>query len=77
MLNHNRDKVDQLYRRHLVLVDLGILNLDKLVTDILSHIQHAVVLEYMRNHSVILCHQKLKQVLSRQIEVGIQRHRYL
>jgi len=51
----HRYEVHQLHDRLLVVVHLRALDLDKLVADVLSDVQHYFVLEHVVNHLVVFC----------------------
>ena len=52
--HQNRNEVNELYGSLLVMIHLGTLDLDKLVADVLSDVQHDLMLKHMLNHFVIL-----------------------
>ena len=56
--DHNGHEIDEPYRCHLVLVDLGALDGDQLVADVFSDVEFAVGFKNVGDHRVILRFQK-------------------
>jgi len=65
------DEICKLHDGLLIMVDLSPFDLDKLVRDIFSNMQHALFSQHVLNHLIIFGFQKLEDIISCQIEVRI------
>lgn len=77
VLDEHGNEVKQSDWRLLVLIDLGILDGDELVADVLLHEEHALSFEDMSNHSVIVSLQEVQQIQSGEVEVWVTRDGHL
>ena len=55
--DHNWYKIDQSYRSHLIFIDLGSFDRDKLVADVFPDVEFAVGLQNVSDHLIIFSSQ--------------------
>ena len=60
----NRNEVDELYGSLLIVVYLCSLDLDQLVADVLSNVEHDLILKHVLDHLVILSFEELQDIVS-------------
>ena len=75
--NQNRNEINKLDNRHLVLVNLGLFDQNQFVAVIILDQKLAVIFHDECDHSVVMCFQQAEDVFSSEIKIGIFQDGYL